>query len=64
VSVWLLASSGNERCAEDGYETGRRKERVEINSHIDIMSLEDWIKRHGDVCKYVTCVVVWYASSV
>ena len=47
-----------------GYETARRKERVESNSHIDVMSLEDWIKRHGDVCKYVTCVVVWYASSV
>lgn len=41
-----------------GYETARRKERVESNSHIDVMSLEDWIKRHGDVCKYVTCVVV------
>jgi hypothetical protein len=31
---------------------------LDRNSHIDIMSLEDWIKRHGDVCKYVTCVVV------
>jgi hypothetical protein len=47
-----------------GYETARRKDRVESNSHIDVMSLEDWIERHGDVCKYVTCVVVWYASSV
>jgi hypothetical protein len=47
-----------------GYETARRKERLDRNSHIDVMSLEDWIKRHGDVSKYVTCVVVWSASSV
>jgi hypothetical protein len=71
IGVWgCVCQSGSWRrevmrdVPKIGYETGRRKERVESSSHIDVMSPEDWIERHGEVCKYVTCVVVWYASSV